>query len=118
MSMLKKSLMTGAVVGALLSGAFATPAAAADPKTCPQGKVCGWSGKNRTGTRTVLSVTPGCQPFKTARSVSNQTSYRIEFWHITPGTGCGVGSKLVTLKPHTYSDDTRGTVTGIAIYGG
>jgi uncharacterized membrane protein len=117
MSMLKKSLMTGAVVGALLSGAFATPAAAAAPKTCPQGKVCGWSGKNRTGTRTVMSVTPGCDTFKTARSVSNQTSYPIEFWHITPGTGCGVGTKLLTLRPHTYSDDTHGTVTGIAVYG-
>ncbi|MEV5384280.1 peptidase inhibitor family I36 protein [Streptomyces sp. NPDC052721] len=53
-------------------------AAAADPKTCPQGKACGWSGTNRTGTRTVLSVTPSCLPFTAARSVSNQTSYRIE----------------------------------------
>lgn len=78
MSMFKKSLTTVAVAGALLGGTFVTPAAAADPNTCPRGKVCGWSGVNRTGTRTVLSVTPGCMPFKTARSVSNQTSYRIE----------------------------------------
>jgi ABC-type phosphate/phosphonate transport system permease subunit len=42
MSMLKKSLTTVAVVGALLTGVFATPAAAAaDPNTCPKGKVCG-----------------------------------------------------------------------------
>ncbi|MGN9760781.1 peptidase inhibitor family I36 protein [Streptomyces sp. SD31] len=118
MSVLRKSLTAVALAGALVGGAFATPAAAADPKTCPSGKVCGWSGKNRTGTRTVLSVTPGCYPFKTARSVSNQTSYRIEFWHITPGTGCNVGTKLFTLKPHTYSDNTGSTVTGIGVYGG
>lgn len=118
MSMLKKSLTTVAVASALLGGVFATPAAAATPKTCPHGKVCGWSGTNRTGTRTVLSETPGCDTFTGARSVSNQTSYRIEFWHITPGTGCGVGTKLVTLKPGTYSDNTHGTVTGIAVYGG
>ncbi|GAA3901773.1 hypothetical protein GCM10022244_09950 [Streptomyces gulbargensis] len=101
--------------GALLGGAFVTPAAAADPNTCPRGKVCGWSGVNRTGVRTVLSVTPGCMPFKTARSVSNQTSYRIEFWKIT--TGCGAGTRLVTLKPGTYADNP-GTVTGIAVWGG
>ncbi|MFF5548835.1 peptidase inhibitor family I36 protein [Streptomyces olivaceoviridis] len=118
MSMLKKSLTAVAVTGALLGGAFATPAAAADPSTCPQGKICGWSGKNRTGTRTVLSVTPGCEPFTGARSVSNQTPYRIELWHITPGTGCGVGTLLVTLKPHTYSNDPGGTVTGIGVHGG
>ncbi|MFE2299471.1 peptidase inhibitor family I36 protein [Streptomyces sp. NPDC059445] len=118
MNALKKSLTMLAVTGAMLSGALATPAAAADPNTCPQGKVCGWSGKNRTGTRTVMSVTPGCYPFTTARSVSNQTSYRIEFWHITPGTGCDVGTRLVTLRPHTFSDNPGNTVTGIAVYGG
>ncbi|MEU1165296.1 peptidase inhibitor family I36 protein [Streptomyces sp. NPDC090075] len=116
MGIAKKSLTTVAVTAALLGGAFATPASAADPNTCPSGKVCGWSKPNRTGTRTVLSVTPGCYPFDTAKSVSNQTPYRIEFWHITPGTGCNVGTKLVTLKPHTYSDNP-GTVTGIAVYG-
>ncbi|MGW5429475.1 peptidase inhibitor family I36 protein [Streptomyces sp. NPDC004059] len=116
MSVLRKGLTTVAVAGALLGGAFATPAAAADPNTCPQGKVCGWSGTNRTGHRTVVSVTPGCYPFITARSVSNQTSYRVEFWHITPGTGCGVGTRLVTLQPHTYSDNTHGTVTGIEVW--
>lgn len=115
MSTSKKSLTTVAVAGALLGGTFVTPAAAADPNTCPRGKVCGWSGVNRTGTRTVLSVTPGCMPFKTARSVSNQTSYRIEFWKIT--TGCGAGTRLVTLKPGTYADNP-GTVTGIAVWGG
>ncbi|MEV5428369.1 peptidase inhibitor family I36 protein [Streptomyces sp. NPDC052701] len=113
MSMLRKILATVTVTGALLGGAFVTPAAA-DPNTCPEGKVCGWSGTNRTGTRTVLSVTPGCYPFTTARSVSNQTSYRIEFWHIT--TGCGAGTRLVTLQPNTYSDNTGSTVTGIAVY--
>jgi hypothetical protein len=116
MSVLRKSLTTVAVAGALLGGTFATPAAAADPNTCPQGKVCGWSGTNRTGTRTVYSVTPGCDRFIPARSVSNQTSHRIEFWHITGG--CDVGTKLVTLKPGTYSDNTHGTVTGIGVYGG
>ncbi|MEU1850320.1 peptidase inhibitor family I36 protein [Streptomyces sp. NPDC019990] len=115
MSMLRYALTTGAVVGALLTGVAATPAAAADPRTCPAGKVCGWSGTNRTGTRTVLSVTPGCEQFVPARSVSNQTPYRIEFWAITGG--CGVGRKLVTLNPRTYSDNTRGTVTGIGVYG-
>jgi hypothetical protein len=114
MSVLRKSLTTVAVTSALLGGAFATPAAAADPNTCPKGKVCGWSGTNRTGTRTVESVTPGCYPLQTARSVSNQTSYRMEFWHAT--TGCGAGTRLVTLNPGTYSDNTRGTVTGIAVY--
>ncbi|MET9093146.1 peptidase inhibitor family I36 protein [Streptomyces cyaneofuscatus] len=113
MSMFRKSLTTVALASALLGSAFVTPAAAADPNTCPKGKVCGWSGKDRTGTRTVLSVTPGCLPFKTAKSVSNQTSYKIEFWNIT--TGCGEGKKLVTLQPGTYSDNP-GTVTGIAIY--
>ncbi|WP_189295069.1 peptidase inhibitor family I36 protein [Streptomyces cinerochromogenes] len=115
MTVLRKSLTTMALAGALLGGTFATPAAAADPKTCPQGKVCGWSGTNRTGTRTVLSVTPSCLPFTNARSVSNQTSYRIEFWHIT--TGCGAGTRLLTLQPHTYSDNTHGTVNGIAVHG-
>ncbi|WP_078992616.1 peptidase inhibitor family I36 protein [Streptomyces sp. MMG1121] len=114
MSLLKKSLTTVAVTGALLAGAFATPAAAADPNTCPKGKVCGWSGTNRTGTRTAISVTPGCYPFGTFRSVSNQTSYRIEFWHAT--TGCHAGTRLVTLKPGTYSDNTHGTVTGIEVW--
>ncbi|GGK73712.1 peptidase inhibitor family I36 protein [Streptomyces flaveus] len=114
MSVLRKSLATVAVAGALLGGTFATPAAAADPNTCPSGKVCGWSGTNRTGTRTVKSVTPGCYPFTTARSVSNQTSYRIEFWSIT--TGCNNGTRRVTLGPRTYSDNTRGAVTGIAVY--
>ncbi|WP_406365647.1 peptidase inhibitor family I36 protein [Streptomyces sp. NBC_00645] len=103
-----------ALASALLGGAFVTPAAAADPNTCPSGKVCGWSGANRTGTRTVHSVTPGCYPITSARSVSNQTSYRIEFWHIT--TGCGAGTRLLTLQPHTYSDNTRSTATGIAVY--
>ncbi|MFB7289655.1 peptidase inhibitor family I36 protein [Actinacidiphila glaucinigra] len=98
----------------LLGGAAATPAAAADPNTCPKGNFCGWSGVNRTGTRTVYSKTPGCYPIKTARSVSNQTSYRIEFWHIT--TGCDQGTRLVTLDPAHYSDNP-GTVTGVAIYG-
>ncbi|MEU5495323.1 peptidase inhibitor family I36 protein [Streptomyces griseofuscus] len=115
MSMLTKSLAAVAVISALLGGAFATPAAAADPNTCPKGKVCGWSGKNRTGTRTVLSVEPGCYPFTAARSVSNQTPYRIEFWHITPGTGCGYGTRLITLKAHTYSNNPGGTVTGIGV---
>ncbi|MGW4722426.1 peptidase inhibitor family I36 protein [Streptomyces sp. NPDC004291] len=114
MSILRKSLTTVAVASALLGGIFVTPAAAADPNTCPKGNVCGWSGANRTGTRTVMSVTPGCSPFKTAKSVSNQTRYKIEFWSIT--TGCGQGRKLVTLQPGTYSDNP-GTVTGIAIYG-
>ncbi|MFJ4625052.1 MULTISPECIES: peptidase inhibitor family I36 protein [unclassified Streptomyces] len=116
MSMLRKSLTTAAVAGVLVGGVFASPASAADPNTCPKGKVCGWSGKNRTGTRNVMSVTPGCYPFTTAKSVSNQTTYKIEFWHITPGTGCDVGTRLVTLKPGTYSDNP-GTVTGIAVYG-
>ncbi|MEV7504388.1 peptidase inhibitor family I36 protein [Streptomyces murinus] len=116
MSMFKKSLAMMAVTGALLGGAFATPASAATPNTCPKGKVCGWSKTNRTGTRTVLSVTPGCYPFTAARSVSNQTSYRLVFWHITPGTGCDVGTKLFTLKPGTYSDNTRSTVTGIEVW--
>ncbi|KUN87615.1 hypothetical protein AQJ66_08165 [Streptomyces bungoensis] len=116
MSVLRKSLTTAAVAGVLLGGAFATPASAADANTCPQGKVCGWSGKNRTGTRTVLSVTPGCYPFTTARSVSNQTSYRVVLWHITPGTGCAVGTRLLTLKPHSYSDNPGSTVTGIEVY--
>ncbi|MFG3010211.1 peptidase inhibitor family I36 protein [Streptomyces cinerochromogenes] len=115
MSILKKSLTTVAVTGALLSGAFATPAAAADPNTCPQGKICGWTGKNRTGTRTVLSVTPGCEMFTGARSVSNQTQYRIELWHVSGA--CGRGTLLVTLKPHTYSNDPGGTVTGLGVYG-
>ncbi|MGQ4414622.1 peptidase inhibitor family I36 protein [Streptomyces sp. SAS_269] len=114
MSMLKKSLTTAAVTGALLGGAFATPAAAADPSTCPSGKICGWSGTDRTGHRTVVSVTPGCYPFTTARSVSNQTSYRVEFWHAT--TGCGAGSRPVTRQPHIYSDNTHGTVTGIEVW--
>ncbi|MEU8468230.1 peptidase inhibitor family I36 protein [Streptomyces sp. NPDC029006] len=117
MSVFRTGLTTVAVVSALLGGAFATPAAAADPKTCPTGKLCGWSGTNRTGTRTVHSVTSGCSPFTPARSVSNQTSHRIEFWHITPGTGCDIGTLLLTLKPGTYSDDTHGTVTGIGVYG-
>ncbi|MFF9122681.1 peptidase inhibitor family I36 protein [Streptomyces sp. NPDC014889] len=116
MSMLKKSLTTVAVAGALLGGTFATPAAAADPNTCPKGNVCGWSGTNRTGTRTVMSVTPGCYPFTGAKSVSNQTSYRIEFWHITPGTGCGYGTRLVTLQPGYYSDNPGNTVTGIEVW--
>ncbi|MET9144947.1 peptidase inhibitor family I36 protein [Streptomyces sp. NPDC004042] len=116
MGMLKKSLTTIAATGVLLGGVFATPAAAADPNTCPSGKVCGWSKTNRKGTRSVLSVTPGCDIFTGALSVSNQTSYRIEFWHITPGTGCGVGTRLVTLQPHTYSDNTRSTVTGIEVW--
>ncbi len=114
MSMLKKSLTAVAVAGALLGAAFVTPAAAADPRTCPSGKVCGWSGANRTGTRTVMTVSPGCSPFRTARSVSNQTSYRIDFWKVT--TGCGHGTKLVSLRPGTYSDNP-GTVTGIEIWG-
>lgn len=59
-------------------------------------------------------MTPGCYPITSARSVSNQTSYRIEFWHIT--TGCGAGTRLLTLQPHTYSDNTRSTATGIAVY--
>ncbi|MGJ5898765.1 hypothetical protein DF268_31475 [Streptomyces sp. V2] len=116
MSAFKKSLTTVALAGALLGGAFATPAAAADPNTCPAGKVCGWSGLNRTGTRTVLSVTPGCIPFTPARSVSNQTIYRIEFWH--NNLGCNDGTRLVTLQPRTYSDNTRSTVNGIAVHGG
>ncbi|MFF2993813.1 peptidase inhibitor family I36 protein [Streptomyces sp. NPDC057950] len=114
MSVLRKSLTTVAVAGALLGGAFATPAAAADPNTCPKGKVCGWSGTNRTGTRTVYSETPGCDTFTPARSVSNQTSYRIVFWHVT--TGCGYGTKLLTLDPGHYSDNPGGTVTGIEVY--
>lgn len=114
MSTLRKILTPIALAGALLGGAFATPAAAADPNTCPSGKVCGWSGTNRTGTRTVYSVTPSCLPFTAAKSVSNQTNYNIEFWHIT--TGCGAGTRLVTLQPGTYSDNTRSTVTGIAVY--
>lgn len=113
MSMLRKSLTTVAVAGALLGGVFVTPAAAADPRTCPKGKVCGWSGSGRTGTRTAMSVKPGCYPFKTARSVSNQTSYTIEFWDVT--TGCGSGTKRVTLRPGTYSDNP-GTIDGIAVY--
>jgi peptidase inhibitor family I36 len=115
MGMLKKSLTTVAVAGALLGGVFATPAAAATPKTCPKGKVCGWSGLNRTGTRTVFSEKPGCYPFVPAKSVSNQTSYRIVFWHIT--TGCGAGTKLLTLKPGHYSDNVGGTANGIEIWG-
>lgn len=117
MSALKKILTTMAVTGTLLGGSFATPAAAADPNTCPSGKICGWSGKNRTGTRTVYSVTPGCYPFEAAKSVSNQTPYRIELWKITPGTGCNVGTLLLTLKPRTYSDNPGDTVTGIGVYG-
>ncbi|BDH05406.1 hypothetical protein HEK131_26330 [Streptomyces seoulensis] len=104
-----------AVAAALLGGTFATPAAAADPNTCPQGKFCGWSGTNRTGTRTVYSKSPGCYPLDAiARSVSNQTSYTIEFWDVT--TGCDTGTKRVTLKPGTYSDNP-GTIDGVGVYG-
>ncbi|MEU0003389.1 peptidase inhibitor family I36 protein [Streptomyces sp. NPDC006314] len=113
MSMLRKSLTLAAVTGALLGGAFVPPAAA-DPNTCPQGYACGWSGANRTGTRHVNSLTPGCYPLQRVnRSVSNQTSYRVELWHIT--TGCGHGTKLATLNPGHYADNP-GAVTGIAVY--
>ncbi len=114
MNLFGKSLTTLAVAGALLGGAFATPAAAADPNTCPKGKVCGWSGTNRTGTRTVYSESLGCDTFAPARSVSNQTSYRIVFWHVS--IGCGEGTKLVTLTPGHYSDNVGGTVTGIEVF--
>ncbi|MGW1188558.1 peptidase inhibitor family I36 protein [Streptomyces sp. NPDC002559] len=114
MSMLRRSLTTAAVAGALLGGTFVAPAAAADPKTCPKGYFCGWSGTNRTGTRTVYSEDPGCYPFKAARSVSNQTSHRIVLWHIS--TGCGEGTKLLTLNPGTYSDNTGSTVTGVEVW--
>ena len=114
MSMLRKSLTLTAVAGALLGGTFVTPAAAADPNTCPSGYACGWTGANRTGERHVNSLTPGCYPLERInRSVSNQTSYRVELWHNT--NGCGSGTKLVTLNPHTYSDNP-GAVNGIAVY--
>ncbi|MFF3392959.1 peptidase inhibitor family I36 protein [Streptomyces sp. NPDC002669] len=114
MGVLGKSLTTVTVAGVLLSGTFITPATAADPRTCPKGHFCGWSGTNRTGTRTVYSQEPGCYPLKTARSVSNQTSYRIVLWHIS--TGCGQGTELLTLKPGTYSDDTGSTATGVEVW--
>ncbi|MFF5857791.1 peptidase inhibitor family I36 protein [Streptomyces sp. NPDC012751] len=115
MSVLKKSLTTIAVTGALLGGTFATPAAAADPNTCPKGKFCGWSGTNRTGTRTVYSEAPGCYPLDhIARSVSNQTSYTLAFWKVT--LGCGTGTKLVTLKPGTYANNP-GSANGVEIFG-
>ncbi|MFD8806368.1 peptidase inhibitor family I36 protein [Streptomyces sp. NPDC059597] len=115
MNALKTTLTTVAVTAALLGGAFATPASAADPNTCPKGKFCGWSGKNRTGTRTVYSETPGCIPLDhIAKSVSNQTSYTLVFWKAT--TGCATGSKLVTLKPGTYSDNP-GSANSVEIYG-
>ncbi|MEW2510979.1 peptidase inhibitor family I36 protein [Streptomyces sp. NPDC046870] len=85
-----------AVTGALLGDAFATPAAAADPHTCPQGKVCGWSGTNRAGTRTVLSMTPSCLPFTAARSVSNQTSYRVE-WAAAEGVVTSAAVEVTSL---------------------
>ncbi|WP_106972454.1 peptidase inhibitor family I36 protein [Streptomyces yerevanensis] len=114
MGMLRKSLTLTAMAGALLSGALVTPAAAADPNTCPQGYACGWTGKNRTGERRVNSLTPGCYPLERVnRSVSNQTSYRVELWNVT--TGCNTGTKLATLKPGTYADNP-GKVTGIAVY--
>ncbi|MEU0911367.1 peptidase inhibitor family I36 protein [Streptomyces althioticus] len=68
-------MTTVALAGALLGGSFATPAAAADPNTCPKGKVCGWTGKNRTGTRTSRrsrpAVTPSRppSPFRIRRSI-------------------------------------------------
>ncbi|MGV9337840.1 peptidase inhibitor family I36 protein [Streptomyces sp. NPDC003688] len=115
MSVLKKSLTTIAVAGALLGGTFATPASAADPNTCPKGKFCGWSGTNRTGTRTVYSESPGCYPLDhIAKSVSNQTSYTIEFWDVK--LGCNDGTKRVTLKPGTYSDNP-GAMNSVGIYG-
>ncbi|MFK4099841.1 peptidase inhibitor family I36 protein [Streptomyces sp. NPDC019531] len=115
MSMLKTSLTTVALTAALLGGALATPAAAADPNTCPTGKFCGWSGKNRTGTRTVYSEKPGCYPLDhIAKSVSNQTSYKLVFWKAT--LGCATGTKLVTLKPGTYSDNP-GSANSVEIYG-
>ncbi|MEU5630822.1 peptidase inhibitor family I36 protein [Streptomyces rishiriensis] len=44
----------------------------------PNGQFCGWSGTNRTGTRTVYSESPGCYPLDhIAKSVSNQTSYTL-----------------------------------------
>ncbi|MFG2120898.1 peptidase inhibitor family I36 protein [Streptomyces sp. NPDC048710] len=51
-----------------------SPAAAADPNTCPKGKFCGWSGTNRTGTRTVhnvrqppeINASGGCRARRTA----------------------------------------------------
>ncbi|MFE9922332.1 peptidase inhibitor family I36 protein [Streptomyces sp. NPDC005774] len=114
MNMLKKSLTTVAVAGTLLGGAFVTPAAAADPNTCTKGYFCGWSGANRTGARIVYNLTPGCYPLdKIAKSVSNQTPYRIEFWNAT--TGCATGTKRITLGPGTYSDNP-GTINSVAIY--
>ncbi|MFE9683069.1 peptidase inhibitor family I36 protein [Streptomyces sp. NPDC006285] len=114
MSILRKSLTLTAVAGALLGGTFVSPAAAADPNTCPKGYACGWTGANRTGERAVNSLTPGCYPLnRINRSVSNQTSYRVELWHVT--SGCGTGTKLATLKPGTYADNP-GAVNGIAVY--
>ncbi|MFE1288669.1 peptidase inhibitor family I36 protein [Streptomyces sp. NPDC058751] len=114
MSMLKKSLTMAAVTGALLGGTFVTPAAAADPNTCPRGYACGWTGANRTGERHVNSLTPGCYPLQRVnRSVSNQTSYRVVLWHVAGG--CGSGTKLATLNPGTYADNP-GAVTGIEVY--
>lgn len=114
MSVLRKSLTLTAVAGTLLGGTFVTPAAAADPNTCPKGYACGWTGANRTGERHVNSLTPGCYPLERVnRSVSNQTSYRVELWHVSGG--CGSGTKLATLKPGTYADNP-GAVTGIAVY--
>lgn len=114
MGMIRSGLTMTAVAGLLLGGSLATPAAAADPNTCPQGYACGWSGKNRTGERKVNSLTPGCYALnRINRSVSNQTNYRVELWHAT--TGCQQGTKLATLKPHTYADNP-GDVNSIAVY--
>src|SRR3954451_6174271 len=113
--MLKKSLTIVALTGTLLGGALATPAAAADPNTCPSGKFCGWSGKNRTGTRTGYSEKPGCYPLDhIAKSVSNPTSYKLVFWKAS--LGCATGTKLVTLKPGPYSDNP-GSANSVEIYG-
>jgi hypothetical protein len=114
MGMLRTGLTMTAVAGVLLGGTFVPSAAAADPNTCPRGKACGWSGKNRTGERRVNTLTPGCYALnRINRSVSNQTNYRVELWNAT--TGCQQGTKLATLNPGTYADNP-GAVNSIAVY--
>ncbi|MGW7554025.1 peptidase inhibitor family I36 protein [Streptomyces rimosus] len=103
-----------ALVGAAVLAALPLTAGTASAATkCPSGDVCGWTKANFGGSKyTESKPTPGCFPMNGARSVSNQTKYRVTF---TRGQSCE-GAHF-DVAPGHYSAKTPWPVVSAAVWG-
>ncbi|QHC25990.1 peptidase inhibitor family I36 protein [Streptomyces sp. GS7] len=109
---LRAVALSGVALLAVLPLTAGTASAAAK---CDAAKICGWAQPNFGGQVSYSSdVSPGCDSVgEAARSVSNQSEYRVTFY-----SDSGCYGEHFDLTPDHYSAKTPWPVRSIAIWGG